>query len=169
MVDYPEEFHAMPHSPAEVQNVVAAKYPGNPADLDALCPDGDFFVEPYTIPKGFRTKYHPPFLGLRSTTGLNRHRQDFMLRKFDRLKAMGLPHLLGDEPQRSGPGSRAWHFGVWSIYAKKPRITAESRSQCKESQECVDKFMAGAQKFVVPLVTALLRRYAPVLWARHQR
>lgn len=165
-VRYPSEFRHVAVSAASVRRTVEVKFPGNPASLPPLPPTGTIVLKA-PIPNIPRNVNHPAFIGIRVEAGFRPSLHKFLIRKYDRLVALGLPHTTKPEPQRST--SLAWHLAVWSTYSSRPRITAESRPKDPAAAACVDSFLRGVRRHISPLVSNILFRYAPKTWIRQQR
>jgi hypothetical protein len=169
VVPYPSEFIKRPQGQAEVRRVIAAKYPDDLAKLPCLPKRGNLLLCT-DIPGQAAVPHHPPFIGIRPDNVIGRAKQALMIKKFDRLCAVRLPHLLKAKGERSSnPGADAWHLAIWSIYAGQPRISAESRGQNPVAAAAVDGFLAAVKRHVAPVINLLLQTYAPATWKRHQR
>jgi hypothetical protein len=148
--------------------VIAANYPGGLETLPSLPETGNLLLHA-TIPQQAAMPHHPPYVGIRVDNVLGQAKQALLIKKFDRLRAVRLPHLLKAKGKRGSDGVDAWHLAIWSIYATKPRISAESCSQNPVVAAAVDEFLAAVKKHIAPIINFLLQTYAPATWVRHQR
>ena len=156
-------------SQRHVRRTIRRNYECDPAKIRALPATGNLLIRPLpsTIPDAVRARsYHPPFLGLRLDKVLGRERQNTLIAQFDRMVELGLPHKLKTDSRSSTP---AWHLATWSIYAKAPRITHESRNKDPRLDAAVDAFLSTIKKFLAPLISSVLATHAPRTWQRQQR
>jgi hypothetical protein len=164
-VPYPDDFVTGRISQKRVRETIQELYPGSSDSFPTLPEHGTLLLRA-PIPEG-ASPFHPPYVGIRVDNVLGKEHRQYLAKKFNQMATSGLPHLLKPDTQRSA--NAAWHLGIWSITARRPRLTAESKHHDPVVQQTVDDFLGAVKRHVAPLINALLRTYAPKVWLRQQR
>lgn len=97
------------------------------------------------------------------------------VRTAERLKTLfremvlkGLKHSEKDLDYNRASTSRAWHFGIWQKYAKRPQITADTKDQNEAVTILLKEFLTIISTDIAPQVARLYEKYYPTEWKTQQ-
>lgn len=104
----------------------------------------------------------PPYLIMRLEHLVTADQQHGLWHQWDRLLAANPQHLLKPDPNRST--SQAYHFGVWEVTGKTPRLTSDTAKQSPEAIAAIDNLLRFIQTYIAPKIAGIYKEHAPAHW-----
>ncbi|KAG2149150.1 hypothetical protein DEU56DRAFT_752822 [Suillus clintonianus] len=111
-----------------------------------------------TIPAGM-----PPHLAIRYEHFLSADHQRRLQRRWDDVRASDAGQHLKCDTNRSN--ADGYHFGIWEVTGKMPRLTAETHKQSAKAQEAINALLFYVQTFIAPKIGTAFEEHAPNHWA----